>query len=143
MDKSQAAEQFRRVVQLFAAQLPASLAREVATVYQPYQVGKRYEAGDYFTSGTDTNGDPLLYSVVQGHTSSEEWPPELTPSLYTTISLDSSGWPVWAPPTGAHDAYNKGNVVFHEPTEKLWVSNRDGNTSEPGTDEWWSIYEEV
>ena len=42
MNKLQAAEQFRRVVQMFAAQLPAAQAREVATVYPPYQVGKRY-----------------------------------------------------------------------------------------------------
>ena len=140
MNKLQAAEQFRRVVQMFAAQLPAAQAREVATVYPPYQVGKRYEAGDYFTRGTDKNGDPLLFSVVQGHTSAEEWPPESTPSLYTPLSLDSSGWPVWSAPTGAH-AYNTGDITSWD--NRLWRSNRDGNTSEPGTDQWWSIYEEV
>lgn len=141
MNKLQAAEQFRRVVQMFAAQLPAAQAREVATVYPPYQVGRRYESGDYFTWGTDKNGDPLLYSVVQGHTSAEEWPPESTPSLYTPLSLDSSGWPVWSAPTGAHDAYNTGDITSWN--NRLWRSNRDGNTSEPGTDQWWSIYEEV
>ena len=64
MNKLQAADQYRRLVQMIAAQLPAAQAREVATGYPPDQVGKRYEAGDYFPRGTDKNGDPLLFSVV-------------------------------------------------------------------------------
>lgn len=141
MDRLQAAEQFRRVVQLFAMQLPTAQAREVPSIYPAYAVGKTYAAGDYFTDGTDTNGDPLLYKVVQGHTSSAEWPPEVTPALYTPISISAEGWPIWAQPTGAHDTYNNGDITEHN--GRIWISNRDGNTSEPGTDQWWSIYEEV
>ncbi len=133
-------QQIKRALQLTAANLSPALAREVAMIYPAYQVGKTYAAGDYIKDGTDANGDPLLYSVVQAHTSAEEWPPESTPSLYTPISLDVSGWPLWAAPLGAHDAYNTGDVVSHK--GELWKSRRDGNTSEPGTDEWWEIYEE-
>lgn len=134
-------DQIRRALQMAAASFSPAQAREVAMIYPEYQVGKTYAAGDYFTDGTDSNGDPLLYTVVQGHTSAAEWPPASTPSLYTHVSLDASGWPLWAPPTGAHDAFDTGDVVRHK--EKLWRSKRDGNTSEPGTDEWWEIYEEV
>lgn len=142
MDRLQAAEQFRRVVQMFAAQLTEAQAREVATIYPTYQVGKKYDAGDYFTSGADSNGDPILYKVVQAHTSAEEWPPESTPALYVRISLDEGGYPIWSRPSGAHDAYNQGDVVSHK--DRLWRSNIDGNTTEPGTDDrWWSLYEEV
>lgn len=142
MDRLQAAEQFRRVVQMFAAQLPEAQAREVATIYPPYQVGKTYSIGDYITSGTDSNGDPMLYKVVQAHTSSAEWAPASTPSLYALISLDEDGYPVWSQPSGAHDAYNTGDIVSHD--GRLWRSKIDGNTTEPGTDDrWWSLYEEV
>ena len=134
-------EQLRRALQMLAANLPPAAAREVATLYPEYQTGKAYAAGDYFTCGTDSNGDPLLYNVVQAHTSAPEWPPASTPSLYTPVSLDASGRPVWAAPTGAHDAYDNGDVVSHQ--GRLWRSKRDGNTSEPGTDAWWEIYEEV
>lgn len=141
MNRLQAAEQFRRVVQLFAAQLTEAQAREVPSIYPAYEAGKLYAAGDYITDGTDTNGDPLLYKVAQGHTSAAEWPPASTPALYTPVSITAGGWPVWAPPTGAHDTYNTGDIAEHN--GRLWKSNRDGNTSEPGTDQWWSIYEEV
>ncbi len=133
--------QIKRALQMTAANLSPALAREVAMIYPAYQIGKDYAAGDYITDGTDANGDPLLYSVVQAHTSAEEWPPAATPSLYTPVSLDASGRPLWAAPAGAHDAYDTGDVVSYK--DKLWKSKRDGNTSEPGTDEWWEIYEEV
>ena len=133
--------QIKRALQMTAANLSPALAREVAMIYPAYQVGKDYAAGDYFTCGADANGDPVLYNVVQAHTSAAEWPPASTPSLYTPVSLDASGRPLWAPPTGAPDAYNTGDVVSHK--ERLWKSRRDGNTSEPGTDEWWVSCEEV
>lgn len=136
--------QIKRALQMTAANLAPALAREVAMIYPPYQVGKDYAAGDYFTSGADRNGDPMLYTVLQAHTSAEQWPPESTPSLYGVVSLSSSGWPIWSQPSGAHDAYNKGDVAYHEKDGKLYRSNIDGNTTEPGTDDrWWSIYEEV
>lgn len=134
-------EQIRRALQIVAGSLPAAQAREVPMIFPDYQVGKVYAAGDYIKDGTDGNGDPILYSVVQAHTSAAEWPPASTPSLYTPITLTESGRPIWAPPTGAHDAYNKGDVVSHE--GRLWKSRRDGNTSVPGEDEWWELYEEV
>lgn len=137
-----AAEQLRRALQMFAGTLPEAQAREVATVYPHWTPGTQYLKDQYITDGTDKNGDPLLYKVNQGHTSSEEWPPASSPALYTCVSLSGTGHPIWSQPTGAQDAYNKGDIVFHEGT--LYKSNIDGNTTMPGTDErWWSIYVEV
>lgn len=138
---TQAAEQMRRALQLFAVTLPDEKALEVATIYPAYEVGKAYKAGEFFTYEKNEVGDPQLYKVVQNHTSAEEWKPSETPSLYTAIGLDEKGYPVWSQPTGAHDAYNKGDVVDFNGT--LYISNIDGNTTVPGNDErWWSIYEE-
>lgn len=134
--------QFARVVMMYAESLPEDKAREVATVYHAYQEGRAYKAGDYLTHGTDTNGDPLLYRVVQDHTSSPEWPPELTPALYTCISLGASDWPIWTQPAGAHDAYNKGDVVDRNGT--LYRSRIDGNVWDPEQfPEYWEVYEVV
>lgn len=142
MNKLQAAEQFRRVVQIFAAQLTDKQAREVATVYPRWEPGVDYAQGDYLTHREDENGDPLLYKVAQTHTSAEEWAPADTPALYTCISLSDSGWPIWAPPTGAQDAYNIGDIVSHNGTQ--YQSKIDGNSTEPGTDDrWWSVYQGV
>lgn len=138
----QGMEQLRRALQLYAGTLPEAQAREVATVYPRYEVGTAYQAGQYITAGEDANGDPLLYKVVQDHTSQEDWPPADTPALYTCLSLDPGGYPIWAPPTGAQDAYNTGDVVSHN--GQLWRSKIDGNTTEPGTDDrWWEIVSDL
>lgn len=134
-------QQIKRALQLTAAALPHAQAREVAMVYPKWAPGIWYEQDIYLSYGEDENGDPILYETTKGHTSAAEHPPVSTNTLYVRVSLTSSGRPIWAPPTGAHDAYNKGDVVSHE--GRLWKSRRDGNTSVPGEDEWWELYEEV
>lgn len=127
----QAAEQLRRALQLFAATLPEAQAREVATVYPRFEVGRAYEKGQYITCGTDENGDPCLYRVEQNHTSQEDWPPADNPALYTCISMTPSGYPIWSQPTGAQDAYNIGDIVSYNGT--LYQSKINGNVWAPDT----------
>lgn len=129
MNKLQAAEQFRKVLQMFAASLDDEKAMEVATIYDPWTAGKTYATGEYLTYGKNSVGDPQLYKVVQDHTSQADWKPDATPALYEAIGLDESGYPVWAQPTGAHDAYNAGDVVNYNGT--LYRSLIDGNTYSP------------
>lgn len=129
MDKLQIAEQFRKALQMFAATLDDEKAMAVATVYDPWKVGAAYVKGDLFTYGTNGVGDPQLYRVAQPHTSQADWTPDATPALYTAIGLDDAGYPVWSQPTGAHDAYNKGDVVDYNGT--LYRSLIDGNVYSP------------
>lgn len=129
MDRIQLAEQFRKAVQMFAASLDDEKAMVVATIYDPWAVGKSYVVGDFLTYGVNTVGDPQLYKVVQAHKSQSNWTPDATPSLYDAIGLDESGYPVWAQPTGAHDAYNTGDVVNYNGT--LYRSLSDGNVYAP------------
>ena len=139
MNKLQVAEQFRRALQMFAASLDDEKAMEVATIYDPWQIDHQYSAGDFFTYGENSVGDPQLYKVAQEHTSQSDWKPDINPALYIAIGLDVSGYPVWSQPTGAHDAYNVGDIVYHDGT--LYISNIVGNDTVPGTDErWWSVY---
>ena len=122
-------EQFRKAVQMFAGSLDEDSAMVVATIYDPYQVDHAYAVGDYFTYGVNNVGDPQLYKVVQAHTSQADWKPDQLPAMYTPIGLTPAGYPVWTQPTGAHDAYNKGDIVSYN--EKLYRSLIDGNTWSP------------
>ena len=130
MDKrQQAAEQFRRAVQMFAAGLSEEQALEVATMYPEWEAGRSYAVGDILRHGVNSVGDPQLYKVVQAHTSQADWLPEATPALYDAFGLNEQGYPVWSQPTGAHDAYNTGDIVDYNGT--LYKSLIDGNTWAP------------
>ena len=139
MNKLQAAEQFRKALQMYAASLTDEQAMEVATIYDPWTVGKSYDAGEFVTYGENSVGDPQLYKVVQAHTSQADWTPNTAASLFTAIGLDDQGFPVWSQPTGAHDAYNKGDIVDYNGT--LYKSVIDGNTYSPEAyPAGWSVY---
>lgn len=129
MSKLQKAEQLRRALQMFVQTLSDEQALEVATVFPPYVVGKSYAVGEMFTYGVNGVGDAQLYKVVQAHTSSEEWAPDKVASLYTPIGLTQEGYPVWSQPTGAHDAYNIGDIVDYNGT--LYKSVIAGNVYSP------------
>lgn len=141
MNRMQAAEQLRKALQMFAASLTDEQAMEVVAIYDPWQIGKTYAVGDFLTYGVNGVGDPQLYKVVQAHTSQADWKPDATPALYVAIGLDDSGYPVWSQPTGAHDAYNKGDIVDYNGI--LYISKIDGNTTVPGSDSrYWDIYKQ-
>ena len=129
MNKLQMAEQFRKALQMFAASLDDEKAMEIASVYDEWKIGKAYSVVTFLTYGTNSVGDPQLYRVVQAHTSQADWTPDNTPSLFVAIGLDDEGYPIWSKPTGAHDAYNKGDIVDYNGT--LYASLIDGNIWSP------------
>ena len=129
MNKLQAAEQFRKALQMFAMSLDEEKAMEVATIYDPWEIGKHYNVGEFLIYGVNGVGDPQLYKVNMPHTSQADWRPDNTPALYTDIGLDDNGYPIWSQPTGAHDAYNKGDIVDYRGF--LYESLIDGNVYAP------------
>ena len=78
-----------------------------------------------------------LYKCVQAHTTQADWTPDVTPALWVIVSLEE--WPEWVQPTGAHDAYAKGDKVTH--SSKKWTSDVDANTWEPGVYGWTEVVE--
>ena len=124
-----ASEQFRRAVQMFSVSLTDEQAMEVVTIYDPWRENKFYAVGDFVTYGISSVGDPQLYRVVQAHTSQADWTPDMNASLFTAIGLDEEGYPVWSQPTGAHDAYNTGDIVDYNGT--LYRCLIDGNVYSP------------
>ena len=80
-----------------------------------YAIGQRVRYGD------------KLYKCVQAHTSQGDWMPSATPALWVRVSIEE--WPEWVQPTGAHDAYAKGDKVTYK--GKRYMSLIDGNAYSP------------
>lgn len=77
-----------------------------------------------------------LYRCVQSHTSQADWEPDRTPALWTEVAKPGE-IPVWKQPTGAQDAYAKGDKV-HYPDKNgpVYVSTVDNNVWEPTVYGW-------
>lgn len=123
------AQAIREAMDYAGASLDEETALVCVMLYRPWAVGVTYKTNDYFTYGVNGMGDPQLYRVVQDHTSQADWTPDSVPALYTPIGLDEEGYPIWSRPTGAHDAYNIGDIVDYNGT--LYKSLIDGNTWSP------------
>lgn len=62
---------------------------------------------------------------------------DITPALYTKISVEE--FPQWVQPTGAQDAYKKGDKVTYD--NKHWISTADNNVWQPGVYGWDEVNE--
>ena len=96
--------------------------------YPEYEVGKAYAPGDTFRY------QGKLYITVQAHTSQADWLPNALPALYTPIEVigkatDGSDIKEFKQPTGAHDAYKKGDKVRYN--GKVYESLIDNNAYSP------------
>lgn len=137
MTKQQAAEQFRRALQMFAETLTDEQAMEIATIYPVWGAGKKYEANEVVAYGENEVGDPQLYRCLMAHTSQSDWMPDTAPSLWKAIGIAGDGVPVWSQPTGSSDAYNAGDRVHYPDADgPIYVSNIDGNVWSPDVYGW-------
>lgn len=112
---------------LMNANLPDADAYACKDLYPQWKVGQNYKKDQM------VQYDNELYKIAQDHLSQDQYRPGSgTESLYVKVVMTESGYPQWTMPTGAHDAYNKNDIVFYN--DKLWQSKVDGNVWEPGTD---------
>ena len=116
----------RIMVDVAISYLDDDVAETVTTLFENWEVGVAYAVGDR------RQYEGLLYRCVQAHTSQAGWEPPMVPALWVRTSTEE--WPEWIQPTGAHDAYNKGDKVSHN--EKHWISSIDANVYEPGVYGW-------
>ena len=87
-----------------------------------------------YKTGDRVDYNSKLYKCIQDHTSQADWTPEAAVSLWVEIADPSTEWPEWKQPTGAHDAYAKGDKVSHN--DAHWISDIDANVYEPGVYGW-------
>lgn len=127
IDKARALRPF---IEKAAESLRDGDALDAVELFEAWKPGKEYKAGKRLRY------DGLLYKVVQAHTSQADWTPDATPALYTEVA-EPGTIPVWKQPTGAQDAYSKGDKV-HYPTasDPVYVSDVDSNVWEPTVYGW-------
>lgn len=116
-----------RLAALQAQALDDTQAAQVSSLFPVWAAGVPYAAGARVSDGAGR-----LYKVVQAHTSQADWPMESTPSLYTPLGVtveDPEALPEWVQPTGAQDAYQKGDRVIYQGA--VWESLLDGNVWAP------------
>lgn len=115
------------VVNTFNTQeeLVTYIASKEAAKFPPLpDVGEQVEKGVVYSY----NGNKA--KCLQSHTRMH-YVPEETPALFLIITTVST-YPVWKQPTGAHDAYQKGDrVYFPTANDKVYESLIDANVWSP------------
>lgn len=116
---------FREFIEKGATSLTDTEALEAVALFPAWAVGVAYAKDER------VQYDGKLYRVVQAHTSQADWTPPLVPALFTEVAKPGE-IPVWKQPTGAQDAYNKGDKV-HYPTadDPVYESLIDANVWSP------------
>lgn len=119
------AYKLRELMHKAAVSLADEDALEAVELFPAWTVGKAYAADERIRYGEK------LYRCVQAHTSQADWTPDATPALWTEVAKPGE-IPVWKQPTGAQDAYNKGDRVWY-PTKDTTVyeSAIDSNVWSP------------
>lgn len=124
------AKKMRAMMERSAVSLTDEDALQAIELFPLWQPDKSYSAEERLRYSEK------LYRVVQAHTSQADWTPDITPALYTEVAKPGE-IPVWKQPTGAQDAYNKGDKV-HYPTadDPVYESTVDANVWSPDTYGW-------
>lgn len=105
-----------------ADQLSSDELQKLAAIYHEWVVGVAYSVGDIVQYGGK------LFIVLQAHVSQADWSPPLVPALFKPTGAEGV-IPDWVQPTGAHDAYNMGDLVKFN--SKVYKSLINGNTWSP------------
>lgn len=117
------ARQLRKLIVQASISLDDASALDGIELFPIWKTSTAYAVGDRIRY------ESTLYKCVQAHTSQDDWTPDKVPALFVEVSIEE--FPDWHQPTGAHDAYNKGDKVSH--IGKHWISTVDGNVWEPPT----------
>ena len=115
----------RAMIEKAAASLADDDALEAVELFPAWAVGKAYAIDDRIRSGDK------LYRCVQAHTSQADWTPDAAPALWTEVARPGE-IPVWKQPSGAQDAYQKGDRVrYPDEAGAVYESLTDGNVWPP------------
>ena len=129
----QKARQLRAMIEKAAVSLPDEDALEAVELFPAWTAEAAYERG------IRVRYIGKLYRCEQTHTSQIGWEPPNVPALWTEVA-EPGEIPVWRQPTGAQDAYNKGDKVWYpERDTTVYVSTVDSNTWSPDIYRWEAV----
>ncbi len=120
---------YRAAIETAVQSLDDETAAEVPTLFPAWAEGAAYE------SGTKVQYGGTVYTVLQAHTSQNDWTPDAAPSLFAEVLPGQGGSEVgeWVQPDSTNP-YMKGDTVTHN--GKTWTSDIDNNVWEPGVYGW-------
>lgn len=121
MTLTERARELRPYIEKAATNLPDEDALQAVELFPQWVTGRAYAVDERLQYKN------VLYRVVQAHTSQADWTPDITPALFVVVSLDE--WPEFVQPTGAHDAYKKGDKITFN--GKHYISLIDANVYSP------------
>ena len=119
------AHALRELIEKAAVSLDDSDALEAVELFPAW------EADTEYARGVRVRYNGRLYRCEQAHTSQSIYPPDIIPALWTEVARPGE-IPVWRQPTGAQDAYNKGDKVWYPDKDTtVYVSLVDNNVWSP------------
>ena len=124
------AKRYRKMIEKAAVSLPDDDAVTTPEMFRKWEPGIAVVVDERICY------EQKLYRVVQAHTTQEGWEPDKTPALFTEVPKPGE-IPVWKQPTGAQDAYMKGDKVHYpSKSDPVYVSTVDNNTWAPDVYGW-------
>lgn len=117
--------QLRAMIEKASVSLPDEDALEAVELFPAWEVDTAYAADQRVRHGGK------LYRCVQAHTAQDGWEPPNVPALWTEVAKPGE-IPVWRQPTGAQDAYNKGDRVHYPDADgPVYESTVENNVWSP------------
>lgn len=117
------AMKLRQMIVKAAVSLPDEDALSAVELFKAWAADTAYAADERIRHGEK------LYRCVQAHTSQTDWMPDAAPALWTEVAKPGE-IPVWKQPTGAQDAYAKGDRVWYpDKNGHIYESIYDGQNS--------------
>ena len=82
-------------------------ASEHTDLFLPWATSTSYAIGDL------RSYEGILYKCLQAHTSQDDWTPDVSSSLWKSLSINESSIQEWSQPISSADAYNTGDEVMY------------------------------
>lgn len=116
-----------------------------------YFLKKSFKHGIFIEKNDLVEYKDGLYVALVDHVAMDIYPPDTTPTLYRVKRKGEGGEQgipdPWEQPTHAENAYQKGDRVLYLPDGLIYISQIDGNDTEPTKDEpynrWWKLEEDT
>lgn len=119
----------RPIIEKAMQSLSEEDALEAVTLYPKWEPSTEYNV-----VGHRLRHENVLYSVIQPHTSQDDWTPDVAVSLFSKVLIpDTNAIPDWIQPDSTNP-YQIGDKVAHN--DKVWVSDYNNNVWEPGVFGW-------
>ena len=98
-------------------------ASEHTDLFLPWTTSTSYVIGDL------RSYDGILYKCLQAHTSQDDWTPDISSSLWKSLSINESSIQEWSQPISSSDVYNTGDEVMYNGVH--YKSTIDNNVWSP------------